>query len=155
MIIDQMFIHNNLSIFQPLSDQYFDDNAQIKVIEKELEEEIKEQKIIEKMKKKKKSKKEKEEQREKSFEDENADYYNKSQDIPYNEDNDRLEYERKPRRTPTHREDDEQHYTFYEPTLEQEDIFAPTETYNRYKPQRQPQNYYPEDNFDNILAYNA
>ena len=59
MIIDQMFIHNNLSIFQPLSDQYFDDNAQIKVIEKELEEEIKEQKIIEKMKKKRNQKKKK------------------------------------------------------------------------------------------------
>ena len=72
MIVDQMFIHNNLTIFQPLSDQYFDDNAQIKITEKQLEQEIKEEKMIEKMKKKKKkSKKElKEEAREKSFEDE-------------------------------------------------------------------------------------
>jgi hypothetical protein len=156
MLVDQMFIHNNLTIFQPLSDQYFDDNAQIKVIEKELEQEIKEQKIIEKMKKSKsksKSKKEiKEDAREKSFEDESADYYNKSQDEPYDETE---EYERRPNRLPTRREDDERHYTFYEPSLEQVDIFAPTETYNRYKPQKQPQNNYIEDNFDNILAYNA
>ena len=33
MIVDQMFIHNNLTIFQPLSDQYFDDNVQIKITE--------------------------------------------------------------------------------------------------------------------------
>ena len=45
MIVDQMFIHNNLTIFQPLSDQYFDDNAQIKITEKQLEQEIKEEKI--------------------------------------------------------------------------------------------------------------
>ena len=43
MIVDQMFIHNNLSIFQPLSDQYFDDNAQIKITEKQLEQELKEE----------------------------------------------------------------------------------------------------------------
>ena len=35
MIVDQMFIHNNLTIFQPLSDQYFDDNVQIKITEKQ------------------------------------------------------------------------------------------------------------------------
>jgi len=155
MLVDQMFIHNNLTIFQPLSDQYFDDNAQIKVIEKELEQELKEQKMIEKMKKKqnKKSKKDKnEEVREKSFEDKNADHYNNSQDIPYNVNE---EYERRPTRLPTHSEDDERHYTFYEPSLEQVDIFAPTETYNRYKPQKQPVNNYVEDNFDNIFAYNS
>ena len=42
MIVDQMFIHNNLTIFQPLSDQYFDDNVQIKITEKQLDQEIKE-----------------------------------------------------------------------------------------------------------------
>ena len=155
MIVDQMFIHNNLSIFQPLSDQYFDDNAQIKITEKQLEQEIKEEKMIEKMKKKKKKSKEelKEEAREKSFEDENAEYYNQSQEDPYTPPNDT--YEHRPRRLPTHREDDERHYTFYEPTLEQADIFAPTQNYNRYQPQKQNVNHYPEDNFDNILAYNA
>ena len=155
MIVDQMFIHNNLTIFQPLSDQFFDDNAQIKIIEKELDKEIKEEKMLEKMKKKKKSKSKRElkdKEREKSFEDENAENYNKSQDVPYNESE---EYERRPRRLPTHREDDEKHYTFYEPSLEQTDIFEPTENYNRYMPQKQQRNNYYEDDFDNILAYNA
>ena len=40
MIVDQMFIHNNLTIFQPLSDQYFDDNAQIKITEKDFKHKI-------------------------------------------------------------------------------------------------------------------
>ena len=155
MLVDQMFIHNNLTIFQPLSDQYFDNNPQIKVIEKELEQELKDQKIIEKMKKKNKKKNKKninEEVREKTFEDNNANYYNESQDIPYNENE---EYERRSKRLPSHRENDEKHYTFYEPSLEQVDIFAPTESYNKYKPQKQPINNYVEDNFDNIFAYNA
>lgn len=156
MIVDQMFIHNNLSIFQPLSDQYFDDNPQIKVIEKELDEELKEQKMIDKMtkKKNKKNKKKNKVDREKYFKDEKANNYNESQEIPYDPSEDET-YEKRPRRLPTHREDDERHYTFYEPSLEQADIFAPTETYNRYLPQKQPINHYPEDNFDNILAYNA
>jgi len=67
MIVDQMFILNNLTIFQPLSDQYFDstpmsvvkqeldeipiDNDEVKNIESELDEE--------KPKKKKKTKKNK------------------------------------------------------------------------------------------------
>jgi hypothetical protein len=37
MIVDQMFIANNLTIFQPLSDQYFD-STPFSVVEKELEE---------------------------------------------------------------------------------------------------------------------
>lgn len=156
MIVDQMFIHNNLSIFQPLSDQYFDDNPQIKVIEKQLDEEIKEDKIIDKMTKKnnKKNKKKKKINREDYFKDEKAKEYNDSQENPYNPNEEEV-YETRPRRLPTHREDDEKHYTFYEPSLEQSDIFAPTETYNKYLPQKQSINHYPEDNFDNILAYNA
>lgn len=37
MIVDQMFIANNLTIFQPLSDQYFD-STPISAIQKELDE---------------------------------------------------------------------------------------------------------------------
>jgi hypothetical protein len=66
MIVDQMFIANNLTIFQPLSDQYFD-STPISVVKQELEEipidetQLDEDNMVEsekdKTKKKKKSKK--------------------------------------------------------------------------------------------------
>ena len=63
MVVDQMFIANNLTIFQPLSDQYFD-STPMSVIKQELDEnpiedvEIENNKSDEeKPKKKKKSKK--------------------------------------------------------------------------------------------------
>ena len=56
IILDYGFIHNHLTLIQPLSDQYFD-STDMKQIEKELDKEvIKEQKIIEKIKKKDKKK---------------------------------------------------------------------------------------------------
>ena len=58
MIIDQMFIANNLTIFQPLSDQYFD-STPIDVVKQELDIEDNPEPIEEKPKKKKKSKKNK------------------------------------------------------------------------------------------------
>lgn len=155
MIVDHMFVHNHLSIFQPLSDQYFDDNPEIKIVEKELEKEIKEDKMIEKMKKKKNKKNKKknaEQDRERTFEDHNAEKYNREQEDPYNPEN---EYERRPSRLPKFREDEFKHYTFYEPSLEQAGMFEPTENYNRYTPSQQSNNRFIEDNFDNILAYNA
>jgi hypothetical protein len=59
MIVDQMFITNNLTIFQPLSDQYFD-STPMSVVKQELEEtSIDIESEEEKPKKKKKSKKNK------------------------------------------------------------------------------------------------
>jgi hypothetical protein len=70
MIVDQMFILNNLTIFQPLSDQYFD-STPINVVKQELDiednngelednnEELENNVEKEKPKKKKKSKKNK------------------------------------------------------------------------------------------------
>ena len=63
MIVDQMFILNNLTIFQPLSDQYFD-STPINVVKQELDieennGELEDNVEKEKPKKKKKSKKNK------------------------------------------------------------------------------------------------
>ena len=151
IIVDHMFVHNHITLNQSLADQHID-NTDIKIMEKQLEDEIrKEDKMIEKMKKKKKKskkqqiKEKKEAIREKSFEDEVANSYNEQQEIPY--DPEEEYYQRKPRRLPDR--DDKKHYQFYEPNLEQADIFTPTQNYNRYTPSN-------DVGFaDDILAYNA
>ena len=152
IIVDHMFIHNHITLNQSLAEQHID-NTDIKIMEQQLEDEIrKEDKIIEKMKKKKKSKskkqlkREKEEVlREKSFDDEVANNYNEQQEIPYDAEEEK--YQRRPRRLPER--DEDKHYQFYEPNLEQADIFAPTQNYNRYTPSNNM------EMADDILAYNA
>jgi hypothetical protein len=70
MIVDHFFIHNHLTIIQPLSDQYFD-STDMKLIEKELDKEIqKEDILIEKIKKNDKKKDKKKSRKEKQIQDE-------------------------------------------------------------------------------------
>jgi hypothetical protein len=152
MIVDHFFIHNHLTIIQPLSDQYFD-STDMKLIEKELDKEIqKEDILIEKIKKKDEKKEKKKSRKEKKIQEEldaelikeaNIDLnkedfyneqlydnypedYNEQQENPYYNDNEDYRIQKRPDRlrvrTP------EKHYAFSEPLL---------------------------DNADNILAYNS
>ncbi len=134
MIVDHMFIHNHLTIIQPLSDQYFD-STDMKLIEKELDKEIKkEEKLIEKIKEKapkdnKKNKDKKKKKEEVKLDEEDIyneqlydnypEQYNEQQENPYYEDDDFYQPQNKPDRlrvrTPS------KHYAFSEPQIDQMD----------------------------------
>ncbi len=143
MIVDHAFIHNHLTIIQPLSDQYFD-STDMKQIEKALDEEIKkEDKIIEKIKKKdkkndkkktKKSKKERENEEilmKQQIDLEQADIYNEQlydnypeeyndqQENPYYEEDKYYKPQGRPNRL--RNRSNEKHYQFSEPMIDQAD----------------------------------
>ena len=147
MILDYGFIHNHLTLIQPLSDQFFD-STNLKDIEKELDKEvIKEQKIIEKIKKKdkkngkngKNGKKKKEIIEDKEINLENEEVYNEQlydnypeeyndqQENPYYDDESNYRVQNKPDRLRV-RTPNQKHYAYSEPMI---------------------------DSMDSILAYNA
>ena len=129
MILDHMFIHNHITLVQPLSDQFFD-STDMKLIEKELDKEIKkEEKLIEKMKengdKKKKKKKGKkidlnnEEVYNEQMYDNYPEEYNDQQENPYYEEDNFYQPQQRPERlrirTPS------RHFAFSEPQIDQMD----------------------------------
>ena len=132
MIVDQMFIANNLTIFQPLSDQYFDQTP-MSTIKQELEEtpinedDIKnddEQQVEEEKPKKKKSKKSKKtKQTNKPIDLNNEDiYYNNEDEMYYNQYYDETQQQR-----PERYVDDTyggRGYNFQEPVLNQDYNFS-------------------------------
>jgi hypothetical protein len=144
IILDYGFIHNHLTLVQPLSDQFFD-STNLKDIEKELDKEvIKEQKIIEKIKKKDKKKDKKDKKNKEIIEDkeinlENEEVYNEQlydnypeeyndqQENPYYEDDSMYKVQNKPDRLRI-RTPNQKHYAYSEPMI---------------------------DSMDSILAYNA
>ena len=117
MIVDQMFIHNHITIVQPLSDQYFDQEKMA-----QLDIEIKREE--KKKKKNKKNKKNAESDGELGDElvqddvPENectvCDDATPQQDDLYYEEDD-FQVQRKPPRYPNKQQ--KKHFTFYEPTL--------------------------------------
>jgi hypothetical protein len=142
IILDYGFIHNHLTLVQPLSDQFFD-STDMKQIEKDLDKEvIKEQKIIEKIKKKDK-KKDKKKKREiveetpinleneevynEQLYDNYPEDYNEQQENPYYEDDSIYKVQTKPDRLRI-RTPNQKHYAYSEPMI---------------------------DSMDSILAYNA
>ena len=156
MIIDHMFIHNHLTIIQPLSDQYFD-STDMKIIEKQLDKEMKkEEKLIEKIKEKssdkKKDKKDKTDKKDKSDKKEKKDKTYKKEKINleeediYNEElyNNYPEEYNEQQENPYYEED-----TFYQPQNRPDRLRArtPSKHYAFSEPQI--------DQMDNILAYNA
>jgi hypothetical protein len=137
MIVDQMFISNNLTIFQPLSDQYFD-STPMSVIKQELNEnpiediEVNKNELDEEKPKKKKSKKNKKNNKLVSNNQINLDnedlYHSNEDEMYYNE-----YYNKSQQRRPNRYEDnnannttndalsntyDRRGYNFQEPTLD-------------------------------------
>jgi Skp family chaperone for outer membrane proteins len=126
MILDHMFIHNHLTLVQPLSDQFFD-STDMKIIEKELDKEIKkEEKLIEKMKengdKKKKKKSEEinlnnDEIYNEQMYDNYPEEYNDQQENPYYEEDNYYQPQHKPERLRLRTQS--RHYAFSEPQIDQ------------------------------------
>jgi hypothetical protein len=90
MIVDQMFIANNLTIFQPLSDQYFDPTP-MSVVKQELEEIPRDDEEEKPKKKKSKKSKKTKKQINKILEDKPIDlnneeiYHNNEDEMYYNQ----------------------------------------------------------------------
>lgn len=139
MIVDQMFIANNLTIFQPLSDQYFD-STPMTVVKQEIEEEpvndenIEELVEAEEQKEEKKSKKTKKNKKNKKLKKTNNEVNLNNEDLYYSNDDEMYynQYYNQPQQQRPDRYNDnavsdtygDRGYDFQEPTLNNDYNFS-------------------------------